>query len=243
MLKGMNLPSLTRKQSREIDRRAIDQYGIPGMVLMENAGRGVVDWLFLGAGIGDEPARSKVIARSIAILCGKGNNAGDGFVIARHLDIRGTTPRVFLLSPPNELKGDARQNYDILCHGDVPIVDLSAVDDLTAALESRAAGAIWLIDAMLGTGVRGEPREPFRTAIAWMNRQNAKRLAVDVPSGLDCDTGQPAEPTVRADHTCTFVAAKAGFAAAAAGEYLGQLHIVSIGIPPSLVDEVVGDFL
>ena len=238
MLSGMNLPALTRQQSRQIDRRAIDQYGIPGMVLMENAGRGVVDWLLgADAGLGDAPAR--FTACSVAILCGKGNNAGDGLVIARHLEIQGVASRVFLLCPPSEFQGDAQRNYDILRHSDVSLVEVSTVDDLSAALDAEAAGAAWLIDAMLGTGAHGQPREPFRTAIAWMNRQDARRLAVDVPSGLDCDTGQPAEPTVRADHTCSFVAPKVGFSAPAAREYLGQLHVVSIGIPPRLIGEVL----
>lgn len=222
--------TLTRQQSREIDTVAIDRYGMSGLVLMENAGRGVVDVL-----LSVDPELGKASARSVVILCGKGNNAGDGFVIARQLEIRGVPAQVFLLAVPTELSGDARVNYEILCHTEVPIVDLSAVVDLDAAL---AAEAGWVVDAMLGTGAVGEPRGPFAVAIDWMNRQQVRRLAVDVPSGLDCDTGRPAKATVRADHTCTFVAAKQGFVTATAQEYLGQLHVVSIGIPPRLIDEV-----
>jgi NAD(P)H-hydrate epimerase len=225
--------SLTRQQSRAVDAAAIHEYGIPGMVLMENAGRGVVELL-----LDWDRTLTSAGAPVVAILCGKGNNAGDGFVIARHLEIHGARPRVILLCPPEEIAGDARENYEILRHSDVEIVDLSMADDLVAELESHSTDAAWLVDAMLGTGATGEPREPFRTAIEWMNRQPKGKLAVDVPSGLDCDTGQPAEHTVIADHTCTFVAPKAGFAAPAAAAYLGAVDVVSIGIPPRLIREI-----
>jgi len=228
-----SLPALTRRQSRAIDELAIDHYGIPSMVLMENAGRGVVEVLLSeGDGLGDEPARE------VAILCGKGNNAGDGFVVARHLAILGIRAKVLLLATAGELRGDALQNYEILTRCDVPVVDLSGVSNVASMLDAEASDAAWLADALLGTGAIGEPREPYSTAIEWMNRQSALRLAVDVPSGLDCDTGQPAGCCVRADHTCTFVAPKVGFAEPSAGEYVGKLHVVSIGIPPRLIAEV-----
>jgi len=232
----MDGPSITRRQAREIDALAIDRYGISGMVLMENAGRGVVDLLLQW-----DPALVGDNGDAVGILCGKGNNAGDGFVIARHLGIRDARPRVLLLSSPADLRGDARQNYDILCHSNVPIIDLSASDDLASDLNRQTGDAGWLVDAMLGTGACGEPREPFLTAISWMNRQEARRLAIDVPSGLDCDTGQAASVTVRADRTCTFVAAKAGFAVPTAGEYVGELHVVSIGIPPQWIAQAIED--
>ena len=238
MLKGMSDFALTREQSRDVDRQATAELGIPGMVLMENAGRGTVDVL-LEADPSLVEARSHAVPPGVAILCGKGNNAGDGFVIARHLEIRGARPRVVLLAPPDELAGDALANYQILTHTGVPIVDLSAAVDLPAALEQHAGSAAWLVDAMLGTGAVGEPREPIRTAIDWMNRQPARRLAVDVPSGLDCDTGQPAEVVVRADITCTFVARKTGFLNPKAQPLLGKLHVVSIGTPPGLIREIV----
>jgi len=229
----MDIPqALTRRQSRAVDELAIERYGIPGMVLMENAGRGVVEVLASeGAGLGDEPARC------VVILCGKGNNAGDGFVVARHLAIRGMRAKVLLLASPSELRGDARQNYAILTHCDVPIVDLSNALNLASALDAEVSDAVWIVDAMLGTGAKGAPREPYRTAIEWMNRQSARRLAIDVPSGLDCDTGQATGCCVQANHTCTFVAPKVGFAKTSAAEYVGKLHVVSIGIPPGLITE------
>ncbi|MCA9229449.1 MAG: NAD(P)H-hydrate epimerase [Planctomycetales bacterium] len=229
----MEVPQrLSREQSRAVDRLAIEHYGIPGMVLMENAGCGVVEVLVReGAGLAGGPVGL------VGILCGKGNNAGDGFVVARQLAIRGIGSKVVLLASAAELQGDARQNYEILTHCQVPIEDLSSTEDLAASLDAELGRCDWLVDAMLGTGAQGEPREPIRTAIEWMNAQAVRRLAVDVPSGLDCDTGQSATRCVRADLTCTFVAAKIGFGRPEAAEFLGQLHVVSIGIPPQLIAE------
>jgi NAD(P)H-hydrate epimerase len=228
----MDTPQLTRQQSRELDRRAQDDYGISGLVLMENAGRGTVDVLER-LGIGGP----------VVILCGKGNNAGDGFVIARHLEIRGHACRVLLLCPPHELRGDAATNFAISRKSDVPIVELASAGDVSAlrsALDQHGAGAAWLVDAMLGTGVEGEPRPPFDTAIDWINVREAKTqaMAVDVPSGLDCDTGRPAAHTIRADHTCTFAAMKIGYTQPGAAAYTGQVHVCDIGTPPRLLREV-----
>ena len=220
----MPISLLTREQCRELDRRATAEYGIPSIVLMENAGRGCVDVLErLG------------IEGPVAILCGKGNNGGDGFVIARHLEVRGHVCRVLLVCPPEDFSGDAATNFAILQKTAVPIIDA------TSQLDEHGLDAAWFVDAMLGTGARGEPRPPLDAAIDWINRRrdNTKVLAVDVPSGLDCDTGQPAAHTVRADHTCTFAAMKVGFAQPSAKAYTGAIHICDIGVPPRLIEEVV----
>jgi NAD(P)H-hydrate epimerase len=208
------MKALTREQSRAVDDWAIRELGLTGLVLMENAGRGVVDVLL----------RRDTTCRRVLILCGKGNNGGDGFVIARHLLIRGIDCRVVLLVDPGELQGDALANFNILQSIDLTIEDASQ-------LQSAGADCDWIIDAMLGTGAVGEPREPYRSAIEWLNTQSAKVLAVDLPSGLDCDTGEPSAFTVKADVTCTFHAPKIGFANPTAQEFLGELHVVSIGIP------------
>jgi NAD(P)H-hydrate epimerase len=227
--------ALTREQCRALDRRAIEEYGIASIVLMENAGRGCVDVLER-LGIGGR----------VVILCGKGNNAGDGFVIARHLEIRVHECRVLLLCGQDELSGDAAMNFAILQESGADVIDLSSTrgtKDRAAAAELHSAidhhahnDAAWLVDAMLGTGARGEPRPPFDAAIDWMNAQSCKKLAVDVPSGLDCDTGQPAVHAVRADHTCTFAAMKAGFLQPAARPFTGTIHVCDIGVPPQLID-------
>jgi NAD(P)H-hydrate epimerase len=231
----MDAIALTREQCRKLDRRATAEYGIPSIVLMENAGRGCVDVLErLGV---DGP---------VVILCGKGNNAGDGFVIARHLAIRGYECRVLLLCPPIELRGDAAINYTILDKTDVPVIEMATSlkdhsTEIRKRLERHGSGAAWLIDAMLGTGARGEPRPPFDAAINWMNVQLSKKLAVDVPSGLDCDTGQPATHTIRADHTCTFAALKIGFTQPTAQPFTGTIHVCDIGAPLRLIEEVAAN--
>jgi NAD(P)H-hydrate epimerase len=217
---------LSRAEIREVDRRAIEDYGMSGLVLMENAGRGCVDTLL------------EIGCRGpVAVVCGKGNNAGDGFVIARHLELRGVPTKVILLFSPDELRGAAAANYAILIRSQTKVVDLSANFNL-AAIQSELAGAEWIVDALLGTGSVGAPRYPLDAAIRAMNNAPARRLAVDLPSGLDCDTGEPAEPTIRADHTCTFVAPKLGFNAAQAAPYLGRVHILEIGVPRRLVEEI-----
>ncbi len=226
--------TLTRQQSREVDRVAIERYGLSGLVLMENAGRGVVEVL-----LSMDPKLVGNADCSVMILCGKGNNAGDGFVIARHLEIQGVRSQVILLAPAEQLQRDARANFEILKHTNVPILENPESIGFLGASNPAGAGS-WIVDAMLGTGAQGEPREPFDAAIRWVNSQPSRRLAVDVPSGLDCDTGVPAATTVRADHTCTFVAAKQGFTAPSASEFVGQIHVVSIGTPPSLLTVVSG---
>ncbi len=218
----------------------MEELGIPGMVLMENAGRGVVDVLLrVDPSLApDAPTKNGCGSGKATILCGKGNNGGDGVVIARHLEIRGIPVRVFFFAPPEELEGDALSNFKILAHTGVPWVDLSTCEDRIAAMDEQAGDSTWLIDALLGTGAQGRPREPLRTAIEWMNAAAARRLAVDLPSGLDSNTGQPAQPTLQADITCTMVAPKVGFQAAEARPLLGQVHVIPIGIPPQWLERV-----
>jgi NAD(P)H-hydrate epimerase len=218
---------LTRQQVREVDRRAIEQCGMSGLVLMENAGRGCAEKICeLG------------IAGPVVICCGRGNNGGDGFVIARHLEIRGCEVRVLLFCNPDLLRGDAAANLSVLRHCDVPVSVLGHA--AVSQVESLLAGADWIVDALLGTGAKGEPRPPINDVIHVLNRWSARRLAIDLPSGLDCDTGHPARATFHADHTCTFVAAKSGFAVDQARPYLGQIHVLDIGVPKRLVADVAG---
>jgi len=269
-------PTLNRLQSRRLDRRAMEEYGLSGLVLMENAGRGIADELCRLASVQPDsppvasstppPARRRAAegqlpppiapaARqtqssffdwgrdsppSVLICCGKGNNAGDGFVVARHLDLRGCRVRVMLCAEPYELAGDAAANYRILQKTDVPIEILSGGGQM-AQLQSRLAEATWIIDALLGTGARGEPRPPLDGIIDRLNAATAGRLAVDLPSGLDCDTGQAARHTVRAAVTCTFVAAKPGFFAPGAEQYTGRVRVLDIGTPRKLVREILAE--
>jgi len=204
-----------------------------GLVLMENAGRGVADVLCRLA------ERESGRLGPVVICCGKGNNAGDGFVIARHLDLRGHEIRVLVWAEAMELAGDAGTNYQILRHCDVPIELFGNRHD-AARFAEQLAGAEWMVDALLGTGARGEPRPPLDAVIDQINAAPVKRLAVDLPSGLDCDTGTAAEHTIRADETCTFIAVKRGFLAPGAERYTGRVHVLDIGAPRRLVEQIVG---
>ena len=221
--------TLTREQSRRVDQLAQREFGFSGLVLMENAGRGVADVL---CGLG--------IAGPVVICCGKGNNAGDGFVIARHLDLRGHNVRVLLWAQPEELTGDAAANFRILSKTDVPIELFGPAED-AARLSKLLDDVAWIVDALLGTGARGEPRPPLDTVIDRLNAAAAPKLAVDLPSGLDCDTGAPAKHTVRAAETCTFVTAKIGFSSPLAAPYLGHIHVRDIGIPRQLIERVLAE--
>ena len=214
---------LTRAQSREIDTTAINEYQIPGIVLMENAGRGAVDALV-----------DYGIYGHILICCGKGNNAGDGFVMARHLTLREHPATLWLFAPPDELTGDAATNYEIACNCRIPMVEFR--DGQWKHFESLLYQSDWVVDALLGTGAMGAPREPLAGAIRRINHAGKKVLAVDLPSGLDADTGIPADPTIRARLTCTFFANKIGLATVAALPFVGEIEVCDIGFPSSLAE-------
>ena len=228
-------PTLSRDQSRRLDQRAQDDFSLPGLVLMENAGRAVADTLVrIGA------------TSPVLICCGKGNNAGDGFVIARHLDLRGIEVRVLLFASPTDLQGDALANFDVIRRSGLPI-DIFIWGDgdgpltVEAALTDHLQGASWIVDALLGTGAKGSARPPLNTVIDYLNHQQAQILSVDVPSGFDCDTGETGRSTIRAQHTCTFVAYKPGFLAEGAVDYTGRVEVLDIGAPRCLVEELLAE--
>ncbi|OAI51202.1 hypothetical protein AYO47_07300 [Planctomyces sp. SCGC AG-212-M04] len=218
----MNKTVLTRDEVRDVDRRAIEEYGLPGIVLMENAGRGCAEL------IDDGP---------VVICCGKGNNGGDGYVIARHLENRGIAIEIVSVCPVSELKGDARINADVAMKAGFKIT-VAREPREWEALGERLRRAKWVVDALLGTGFTGSLREPYQAAIRTVNSSSEsgrKVLAVDVPSGLDVDAGLPAAECVKADVTATFVAMKPGFLQHAAQPFLGQVQVIDIGVPRSLL--------
>jgi NAD(P)H-hydrate epimerase len=220
----MTTPTLSRDRVRQLDQRAMSEYGLVGLVLMENAGRGVADRIC-----------QLDVTGPVVLCCGRGNNGGDGFVIARHLDLRSVTVKVIIWDDPGKMTENAAVNFQVLERSGVPIVRLVDHTGLAEAL----SGAGLVVDALLGTGAQGEPRAPLDRVIDTINAAGGQVLAVDLPSGLDCDTGQPARHTIRAAHTCTFVARKPGFLAAGAELYTGQVHVVDIGAPRKLVAEML----
>jgi NAD(P)H-hydrate epimerase len=219
--------TLTRDQARDIDRRALVDYGLAGVVLMENAGRGVATLL-----------RTLGATGPVVICCGKGNNGGDGLVIARHLDNHGIPVRVVLFGPPDQLSADAAANYPAVVKGGIPLTLLTDATLAADKVRQQLTDAAWIVDALFGTGLTGPLRSPFDTVVNAINASGARVLAVDLPSGLDTDTGEPLGPTVRAHHTATFVAPKHGFANASAQPWLGQVHVIDIGVPRILVDAI-----
>ena len=205
-------------------RRAIEELGLPSLLLMENAGRGLAE-LLLALGIDG----------AVVICCGKGNNGGDGLVLARHLDNRVIPVRVLLFARPEELTPDAALNYRVLTGSGVP-VEVHAGQALDAErLGADLASAAWVVDALFGTGLRGPLRPPFDEIVALINNSSAKVLAVDVPSGLDGDSGQPLGPAVRARHTGTLIAWKIGFLQPAARAWTGEVHLIDTGMPRRLL--------
>lgn len=224
---------LTRDQVREVDRRAIEDYGIPGVVLMENAGRNATG--IIRAAL----AKLEPITTSfIAIVCGSGNNGGDGFVIARHLANAGNRVEIFLATNPDRIGGDARINYDIIRNMELPIHPFFSRQEIEAGIQ-RIADSTLVVDAILGTGFRGEVREPLNEAIRRICRTDKWIYSIDVPSGLDCDSGVPSNATIRATTTITFVARKMGFRSETAKAFLGAVHVADIGAPPAIIDAVM----
>lgn len=220
----MDEPVATRNEIRAFDKHAIETLGVPGIVLMENAGRQIAD-----------VARDMVreAGDRVVILAGKGNNGGDGFVVARHLTLDGVHARVFLLGQAEDVSGDAGTNLAILEALGIEVAEVP--DDPSAAAEMLTpalAEADVVVDALLGTGARGEIREPYATAIQAINGAGAAGvLAIDIPSGLECDSGRPLGPTVRADRTVTMAAVKTGFREPEAKEFVGEVILADIGIP------------
>ncbi len=221
---------LTREQVRRLDRLAIEEYGIPGVVLMENAGRSVAEVVLQAC-----PPDGLVV-----ILCGGGNNGGDGYVVARHLANAGRRVAVYATKDPARLAGDAAIQACIAQRMDLDIEVLTGAQAAADACRLWAGAAV-VVDAILGTGFSGEIRSPLADVIEACNSvAGASIIAVDVPSGLDCETGRPANPTVRADTTVTFVARKAGFGHPDAAPFLGRVLVGDIGAPRSLLDRVRG---
>jgi NAD(P)H-hydrate epimerase len=223
MLTAMMLRPLSRNEVRDVDRRAINELGMPGIVLMENAGRGAAELLV-----------SLGISGRVVVCAGRGNNGGDGFVIARHLENHGFDVRVLLFADSQNIEGDAATNFRILRAAGTPVFEYQSATKLdTWAADIRSSA--WIVDALLGTGMEGTVREPTSTVIHHINNSGVPVLAVDLPSGLDCDTGQPLGVCVRATHTATFVSRKLGFDTPGADQLTGEVHVVDIGVPQSLL--------
>lgn len=212
---------MRRDEIRRVDELAVAKFGLPGIVLMENAARQVADHACRMIEDGPGPGR-------FAIFCGGGNNGGDGFATARHLSLRGHGVQIITIRPLEEYRGDAAINLHVAQRLGLPIITLcDPVDAMLDGLEPMDV----IIDALLGTGLTQSVRGIALKVIRWINQQTARRLAVDLPSGLDCDTGLPLGDAVRAERTVTFHAMKVGLLADAARAYCGSVFVADIGLP------------
>jgi ADP-dependent NAD(P)H-hydrate dehydratase / NAD(P)H-hydrate epimerase len=211
----------TAAQMREIDRTTIEDFGVPGVVLMEAAGRGVVDIVCSLV----DPAGLRVV-----ILCGGGNNGGDGFVVARHLLGRGARVRTLLAFDRARTTPDALVNLRILEKLGADLAELRTDEDL-AREESAILHARVIVDALLGTGLSADISGHLRRVLERANRSQALKVAVDIPSGLNADTGLVMGLAFNADHTVTFGYPKAGLVTHPGVDRVGKLHVVDIGIP------------
>jgi NAD(P)H-hydrate epimerase len=216
-------PLLTAEAMSEADRFAIEEYGIPSFTLMETAGRRVA-----GATL-----RRYGSDNAVLCLCGKGNNGGDGLVVARRLYQEGASVRVVMVAPPGEMSEDTARNAALLQQLDEQAesdrLTLNILDNANQ-LDSYPAPDL-IVDALLGTGLTSELRSPVREIAVWTNRQSAPTVAVDVPTGLHSDTGQPLGEAVRADLTVSMAALKAGLVVGKGPDYAGDAEAVEIGIP------------
>ena len=214
---------MSREEVRAFDSWAINTLGIPGVVLMENAGRSCAELII---------KKLKGITKpKVCIFCGTGNNGGDGYVIARHLINNGFEVLVIISGDIEKIKGDAKINLDILQALSQKIEQLNPADDnIKSKVETFAAGTNVLVDALFGTGLSGQVKDGYKKLIDSINAQKIPVLSVDIPSGLDCDTGQPLGIAIKAQYTVTFVAVKKGFTYSDANLYTGDIYVASIGV-------------
>jgi NAD(P)H-hydrate epimerase len=213
----MPLRPLSRAEVRSIDATAADELGLPTLVLMENAGRGAAERL-----------RARLAPGSrVTIACGPGNNGGDGGVVARHLDAWGYPVRVVWSVAPDRLRGDAATQHAILSKSGIDQASITGPADLDHLWHD----SVWIVDALLGTGLTRPVEGLLLDLIGSLNRSGLPILALDLPSGLDADSGLPLGDAVRATFTTTFVAPKLGFSAPGASAYTGVVEVVEIGVP------------
>ena len=219
---------VTAQQMKELDRRTIQEAGVPGTTLMERAGEGVVAAL--------EGTWDSTSGKIITIFCGKGNNGGDGFVIARLLKRKRAKVTVCLLASPRDLRGEAKIMYQrfVKAAGTAAVLSKPA----KSRIRTLVSRSDLLVDALLGTGISSLVTDHFQTAIEIMNGSKCPIIAVDIPSGIHTDSGTVLGTAVRAHLTVSFEYPKIGVFLGSACDYVGKLRVVNIGIPPEYLDSM-----
>jgi hydroxyethylthiazole kinase-like uncharacterized protein yjeF len=218
----------TAEQMQELDRKAIETYRIPGVVLMENAGRGATEAI--------SDAFPDLQKKRVAIVAGKGNNGGDGFVIARYLLNRGIPVKVYLLADSKVLRGDAETNFQIFQRMKGEVIPVPSSKDYQKVKKELEKFDL-LIDAIFGTGLDAEVRGYYREVIDHLNTLQKPIVAIDIPSGLDADSGKPHGTAIRASLTVTFGLPKVGHLIPPGSDYVGKLKVIDISLPTKLVEE------
>jgi NAD(P)H-hydrate epimerase len=222
---------LNSAQMREADRRTIDDIGIPSLVLMENAGRQTVAAM--------EAVHSDLSERQVAVLCGRGNNGGDGFVVARTLAQRGVDVSVFLLGRVADVRGDARTNLEILGRLGITVVEVA--DSQAWELHfSEVSDCTLIVDAIFGTGLNAPLSGLIETVVADVNASGIPIVAIDLPSGLSADSPEPIGPSIEAGLTVTLAAPKLPLVLPPAEMRAGDIVIADIGIPGEVLESVDG---
>lgn len=217
---------MTRQQVRDFDAWAINEKGIPGVVLMENAAKNCTQIIL--------DLFPNLLEQGVCVFCGGGNNGGDGFVIARHLANHGIPVKIILCAVPAGLNGDAKINFAVCRDMNLPVqtLDIESVD-LCRQVETAVLGCGLLVDALLGTGLQGLLKSQMELLVSSINSHNIPIVSVDIPSGLDCDRGIPLPVCIEAAATVTFVALKKGFVENPdSRQATGRVFVADIGITP-----------
>ena len=237
-VKNAVVKTITSDEARLIDKRAVERWKIPSILLMENASRSIAEIFVANSTRLNNDKKADVIL----ICCGKGNNGGDGLALARRLHLLGYDCRVALATQKDQFKGDAKTNLDVLlniwnnCSEKIFVIDGS--ENSLRRFQQELNSCDWVVDALLGSGAVGALRTPYAELVSLINRSSKPICAVDAPTGLDMDSGEVASEAVRAKLTVTLARAKKGLTTKQAKQYTGELYVGDLGIPiDSLIDE------
>lgn len=222
-------PILSVEAIREVDRWAMEKLHIPGLILMENAGRNVAEVSHRLVGNGQP--RGGFVPSTVLILCGTGNNGGDGLVAARHLSRLGWRPELWIVGQPGRGSADFESNFAMVKATSFPLRWIETHEDLVEAAANLQESPKMILDGLLGTGSRGPLRSPMREMIRWANASSALRVAIDVPTGLDAQSGEVQSDCFQASCTITLHARKPGLLVSGAKSVVGEIVVADIGLP------------
>lgn len=224
-----NIPAVTIGQMREVDRLMVEEIGVSILMMMENASRNI-------AVLARNLLGGSVKEKKIIILCGKGNNGGDGLGAARYLINFGANCKVFLSSEADKLSTEARTQFNVLKNINAETHEYGTFSD--AYMTGHLEYADLIIDALLGYNLKGDPKDPIANFIRLANKSNKPILAVDIPSGLEGNTGYSGNPTIRANTTITLALPKVGLLTDIAKEYVGKLYLADLSVPKKVYEKI-----